>query len=299
MAEASPLATERRGDDAAAWSTPEAKADVDSLHEIMSSLEGRLAESEGETAARLGVKSAAEVVDDARVQDSRITELLETSLGRRGSRPWSASASSQRRLPARPQSGRTPPSARPASAPGRAAARPASAPPLRLASAGRPVSAAPSAASSAGASSGTPLDVVTIEAAKAGRWTEVDDAIADGTHPAGPWLLEACEAEAANIDEAEAIVAFARRLLGASPDAGGTVAWQNERGHAALHVLSCRAGSANPSVGLLLASLAGVVIGHGADVSATDVNGYAPLHLLALAASQVRPRTAPASAFRC
>ena len=127
---------------------------------------------------------------------------------------------------------------------------------------------------------------------------QLDDAIADGTHPAGPWLLEACEAEAANIDEAEAIVAFARRLLGASPDAGGTVAWQNERGHAALHVLSCRAGSANPSVGLLLASLAGVVIGHGADVSATDVNGYAPLHLLALAASQVRPRTEPASAFR-
>ena len=51
MAEASPVVPERRGDDAAAWSTPEAKADVDSLHEIMSSLEGRLAEVRGKEEA--------------------------------------------------------------------------------------------------------------------------------------------------------------------------------------------------------------------------------------------------------
>ena len=75
----------------AKWSTPEAQSDADALAAAFAELEGKLAESEDETAARLGVKSAAEVVDEARSEDGRITELLNQSLGeRRGSRPWSA-----------------------------------------------------------------------------------------------------------------------------------------------------------------------------------------------------------------
>ena len=264
------------------WSTPEAQTDADELAAAFAELERKLAESEDETSARLGVKSAAEVVDEARLQDSRITELLNQSLGeRRGSRPWSAKAftsTDNRPASALPRSSIS----RPASAPAHVT-RPASAPPRQLA--GRPASAASSATSSAGASSGTPKDVVTIRAAKAGRWREVDDAIADGHHPLGPWLLEACDAECVDIDEAEAVVAFVRRLLAASSTPAAVVAWENGHGHAALHVLAMRGGSASPSVGLLLASVAAVVIQYGADTNKPDPQGFAPLHLLVLAAS--------------
>ena len=262
--------------------------DADELAAAFAELERKLAESEDQTSARLGVKSAAEVVDEARLQDGRITELLNQSLGeRRGSRPWSAKTSSEHVFSA---TGDRPASAfprsstsRPASAPAHPVTRPASAPPRQLAR--RPESASSSAASSTAASSGTPKDVVTISAAKAGRWREVDDAIADGHHPLGPWLLEACDAECADIDEAEAVVAFVRRLLAASPTPATVVAWEDGHGHAALHVLAMRGGSASPAVGLLLASVAAVVIQHGADANKPDPQGFAPLHLLVLAAS--------------
>ena len=284
MATSEIAAAARAYDDAVAesWSTPEAQTNADELAAAFAELERKLAESEDETSARLGVKSAAEVVDEARLQDGRITELLNQSLGeRRGSRPWSAksfSATHTRPASALPHSSIS----RPASAPAHVT-RPASAPPRQLA--GRPASAASSAASSTGASSGTPKDVVTISAAKAGRWREVDDALADGHHPLGPWLLEACDAEVVDIDEAEAVVAFVRRLLAASSTPAAVVAWEDGHGHAALHVLAMRGGSASPSVGLLLASVAAVVIQHGADANKPDPQGFAPLHLLVLAAS--------------
>eukprot|EP01043_Picozoa_sp_COSAG02_P022981 COSAG02_NODE_1213_length_13858_cov_15.407079_2_plen_387_part_00 len=291
MAAAAEIAAAARAYDNAVaerWSTPEAQTDADELAMAFAELESKLAESEDQTSARLGVKSAAEVVDEARLQDGRITELLNQSLGeRRGSRPWSAKTSSERAFSA---TGDRPVSAlprsstsRPASAPAQPVARPASAPPRQLAR--RPESAASSAGSSTTTSSGTPKDVVTISAAKAGRWREVDDAIADGHHPLGPWLLEACDAECADIDEAEAVVAFVRRLLAASPTPATVVAWEDGRGHAALHVLAMRGGSASPAVGLLLASVATVVIQHGADANKPDPQGFAPLHLLVLAAS--------------
>ena len=273
----------------AAWSTPEAQSDADALAAAFAEIESKLSESEDQTAARLGVKSAAEVVDEARSEDGRITELLNQSLGeQRGSRPWSASASRERRsfTQQRPASAivagsRNARHARPASAPVRQAARPASAPPRQLYADPRPASAASSVATS----SGTPNDVITITAAKEGRWRDVDDAIADGRHPVGPWLLEACAADCVDIDEAEAVVAFARRLLTACPTPATAVSWEDGHGHAALHILACRGGSASPAVGLLLASLAAVVVENGADVDKPDPKGYAPLHLLVLAAS--------------